>query len=511
MWARFLAAALAALALAAPAYAQDGRWWRAETPNFVVYGDRSETQMREIARLLEDFDATLRRMTNPTTPPSPNKLIVYVVGDVNWIRQVRPGSSAEVRGFYRAGFQETAAFVIYSDQWGLRRNQVLFHEYAHHFMMHYFPYAYPRWYIEGWAEYVSTTEISDGSASVGIPSEVRGSTVARLGLMPIEDMLAPERRRRRMTSETQAQFYGQAWFATAVVFNNGERMRGLHRYVQALGDGADPIDAFEPAFGVTPEQFERELREARDGRIPRLGVSLPESTLQVTLQRLPRSADQLLLRVAYSRSGVPEEDAAQLAADLERYARPHPNDPFARLALARAAIHREDESGARTQLESILADDENNVEARYLLAALILRQAYSQSDAEAQATVNEARRHFVRNFRIDPNHAPTLFLYATTFAGGAPMSQAQLDVLARALELSPQSSRTRLLLARELMEAGQFDEAVIVLRPILYVAHEPSAAAEARTLFTAAQNRQPPPTQDEEPDDSEEAEDEGEN
>ena len=49
-----------ACALSSAASAQDGRWWRAESANFIVYGDVNEEQVRNAIVALEDFDATLR-------------------------------------------------------------------------------------------------------------------------------------------------------------------------------------------------------------------------------------------------------------------------------------------------------------------------------------------------------------------------------------------------------------------------------------------------------------------
>jgi thioredoxin-like negative regulator of GroEL len=493
-----IAFACFALVLHTTAHAQETRWWRAESPNFIVYGDRSAEQTREVAGLLEDFDTTLRRLTNTTTPPAPNRLHVYVLRDTNRLRQVRPGVAAEIRGFYRASAEQIAAFVIYSDQWGLRRNQVLFHEYAHHFMLHYFPHAYPQWYIEGWAEYVSTVEFTGRSASVGVPSSARGTALVYQGMMPIEHMLAPDRMGPRARERYWPLFYPQSWFATTVVLNNPERQRGLVRYVQSLGEGNDPLEAFEPAFGITMQQFERELNTARRERTPRLRVVLPEAPPAVEVRRMLPAANELLLRLARARHRVSEDEAPELAAELERHAAPYPDEPLAQIALARASMLRGDFGTARTRLEQIVAADGEHVEARYLLALSMLHAVRDQSGPEVLAAISEARRQLVAGFRVDPNYAPTLYLYATTFTSQSdPMSQEQRDVLAQALDLAPQAAEIRLLMARELMKAQEFESAVIVLRPLMYAPHHDRGSSRARRLVEAARNRQPPPPETE--------------
>jgi len=493
MWGRLVALALIAAAWAAPAAAQDGRWWRAESANFIVYGDRDERQVRNAAQALEDFDATLRILTNASAAAAETKLEVYLVRGVGGLRQVWPQVSEDVGGFYVSGSEQIAAFVRYDDRVGLAGNTVLFHEYAHHFMLHYFPNAYPRWYVEGWAEYVSTVQVRQRRAEVGRPSAHRSQWILHGGAIPIENLLAPERMRRQSGTFT-GQFYAHAWFAALYLANNSERQAGLQHYVRALGAGADPLEAFEPAFGITPEAFERELRAFKRARISVLSVTLPAALAPMEVTRLPRAGDDLLLPLARLRAtSMPETERSR--ADIERAAARYPGHPLAQIALARLALEGEDYAAARTHVDAILAADETNAEARYLLAQLILRDAYD-GGGDAYDAVLEARRQLARGFRNDPNHYPTLYLYASTFAGGpGRMEEAPLNVLARAVELAPQADNIRLLLARELIKAEEYGGAVVTLRPLIYAPHGGPDAARARVLFAAAQAREQPSIQ----------------
>lgn len=491
MLGRVVALALVAAAWAGAAWAQDGRWWRAESANFIVYGDRDDRQVRNAAQALEDFDATLRVLTNATAAPAETKLEVYLVRGTGGLRQVWPNVGDDVAGFYTSGSEQIAAFVRYDDNTGLDGNTILFHEYAHHFMLHYFPNAYPRWYVEGWAEFVSTVEIRQRRAHVGIPSEARSSWIVHGGSIPIENLLAPERMRRR-SGAFVGQFYAHAWFAAMYIANNTERRQGLERYVAALGNGADALEAFQPAFGITPNEFERELRAFKRGRVRTFSVTLPVEATRMTVERLPRAANDLLLPLARLRSRIGESETRGLAA-IERAAALFPADPMAQIARARMAMNADDLPAARAQVEALLAADETHAEARYLLASIMLRQAAERPGEQMYASVLEARRHLARGFRNDPNHYPTLYLYATTFSGGdRPMEEAQLNVLARALELAPQSDSIRLTLARELITAEHYESAVVILRPLIYAPHGGPDAARARVLFAAAQAREQP-------------------
>ncbi|WP_135212348.1 tetratricopeptide repeat protein [Vitreimonas flagellata] len=493
MIARILALVMALLAFSiAPASAQDGRWRRAESANFIVYGAMSEGALRRATESLENFDRTLRILTGAAATPAQTKLEVYLVSNLNELQRVNPRMGETVRGFYHAGAEQIAAFVIYNDQGGLDRGTVLFHEYAHHFMLHYFPDAYPRWYVEGWAEHVSSIEIRGTRVAVGLPSEHRGDWITYEGILPIEALLAPERVRN--VDNFGGRFYANAWFAVIYLSNNPERRAGLDRYVEALGEGADPIEAFEPAFGITPEAFRRELLEFRRSRINVLNFNLPETTIEIAITRLPVAMNDLLLPLARLRNGAYQQsEIAGFAAEVQALAARHPSDVAARIAAARSALLLDDWQAARDQLDAALTIDAANTEARYLLARSHLKEGELNPERGVE-TLRVARRELVRGFRADPNHFPTLFAYASTFIQGyGPMSSENLDVLARSLELAPQADHIRLTVARELMVAREYDAAAAVLRPLLYAPHGGSSARYARALFDAARNDQPPP------------------
>lgn len=492
MLARLIAGLVFAVAclFANVAHAQDGRWYRAESANFIVYGDLNEQQVRNAAQSLEDFDLVLRALTRLQNRENTSKLEVFLVRNARGLRVVRPGSEDGVLGFYSSGGDMIAAFSRYDRDMGLDRRTVLFHEYAHHFMMHYFPAAYPSWYVEGWAEYVSTVEIVRRRATVGRPSEARSSSLHYLGDFPIELLLAPERVANRTSIFTE-QFYAHSWFAVSYVSNNPERLRGFERYVAALGTGDDPFDAFEPAFGITTAQFGEELEAWKDGRLRLMSIDLPEELAPMTVTRLPRVADGLLLHLARLRtnqSDVDDEDATEITQAAQQFA----NDPMALIVLARLAVRRGDNNAARAHLNALFTVNENHAEGRYLLGSIILDETEEAEPENVRAGLVEARRHLVRSFREDPNYYPTLYLYASTFSGEVePMTPDQLNVLERALELAPQATTIRMSLARELIRTEDYDNAVAVLRPAIFAPHNQERAAYARWLFDAATERRP--------------------
>jgi hypothetical protein len=478
----------------APAGAQEaGRWLRAESQHFIVYADRNEREVRAAVQSLEDLDHTLRVLTGVGDRPAPNKLEIFLLRSSIQFNRVVPRSDA--LGVYLSTAEGTAVILTYrdssNDMFAVTREQVLSHEYAHHFMLNYFSIAYPRWYVEGWAEYVSTITVEDRVARIGGRNDARGMSIIAAGLLPINRLLAPERVRSRDPDFTE-RFYATSWVAASYITNTPERQDGLRSYVRALNDGADPIDAFEPAFGLSPRVFFDELVDHVNGRTQIVGFPLGEANADIAITRLPRVYDDLLLEVARMRL-LPRTADDDLISDANEAAAGFPNDPYAERARARAALLAGDRARGRAILEGLVAAAPEDVESRFLLGRTYLSEAEATPD-QGEALIAEARRHFVQGFRANPDHYPTLYAYAATFAGAAtPMTEDQLNVMMRALELAPQQGAIRLTLAEELIEASFYDNALMVLRPLMYAPHGGAGSERARVLADAARSRRPPP------------------
>lgn len=124
---------LGAAALLSAQSAQ-AEWRRAETANFLVYGEGSETDLRRHAERLERFDALLRRQLSVPPMEGGRKLPVYLVYTNSDLRQTNPNLPEGAAGFYSAS--EIDVYSVLNRRSG---DDILFHEYAHHFMFQNFP------------------------------------------------------------------------------------------------------------------------------------------------------------------------------------------------------------------------------------------------------------------------------------------------------------------------------------------------------------------------------------
>src|SRR4051812_45553716 len=88
---------VAALIAFAPAGAR-AEWKEASSTNFIVYSEGGEGQLRDFTARLEKFNWVLRAYHQVKAPPSPVRLKVYLLADINAVG--RMAGSPGVAGYY---------------------------------------------------------------------------------------------------------------------------------------------------------------------------------------------------------------------------------------------------------------------------------------------------------------------------------------------------------------------------------------------------------------------------
>ena len=476
-----LGAALLLVFASAPARAE---WRRAESPHFVVYSEESEPDLRERILLLENFRLLLRTMTTaaPGAASDEQKLHIYVVKRDD-LRVARP-VDLDVAGFYTATPDGIAAFVARD---ALDGNEVLFHEYTHHFMLQFAPNAYPSWYIEGFAEYFMTARLRPGQIEMGRVSDERSRQLAAGEWLPMSEVLLFNH-----GAIDSGAFYAESWAAVHYFFSTDERRAALTRYLAAVARGDDPHAAFEATTGMSPARFDAELRSyLRRGSVPttiiRHAIPAPPP---ITVTVMPRSANDLMLYEATLRIGVPDAYCNDQLHHVRAVAPRFAGDPTVRRLLAQYEIRCGDAAAADRLLDGLLAETPNEAELLYLRGMRHLRAA---RDDRSAAEMGLARQWFGRAHAANQSHYPTLYRYAESLRGGPDyISENTENLLVLALQIAPQVDEIRLETAMMLMQRGEFGDAENILKPLVASVHSGQRAQRARDLIERARRHVPP-------------------
>lgn len=493
----WLKASLAMLAISTgcattPSLAAE-KWLKAETKHFTVYSAGSREQLERFALQLEKFDSVLRRLTGARADEQPLRLPIYVLAGAENVANLTSDKSRSIAGFYRTS--KYGSFAVANrarglDKFDLRGDVVLQHEYAHHFMFRNFAFAYPAWYVEGFAEFVATTDfLADGSWTVGKPPLYRAYGLVLGRDLPIERLLFG--RTSGMPRDLTDIYYGRAWALVHMLRNDKSRVGQLDTYLASLGKGVPEREAAK-AFGdlaALDEALDRYLREKRIA-IVKGSAQLPYAS-DLSIRELDPVDSQLVMLGLQRRSG---KDPEKTRAQLRSLADAHPSRANVWLELALAEQDRAEAAdadkakperlaglaAAGTAVDKALAADPKHGRANLLKAELIMA-SLDNAGNDDEREWKRARGHIAKANRADVLDPAPLFTWHESFVRqGLEPDKTASDGLALAFSLAPEATDLRIGYAFDLARQKRFDEAFKVVE---FVVRDPHNAEQGNAVI----------------------------
>ena len=482
------AALVPVLGIASPARAE---WLRAESEHFVVYG-RSEKSVREYAAMLEDFDGLLRRVRGlPRDQAAPRKLPVYLVSDFKQLKRVLPEAKEGTAGVYLSTVPEVFVVAIRDSSSGdtdqNKGDDTVLHEYVHHFMLQYYPNAYPGWLVEGYAEYYMTADLAKTRLVVGRANAGRAYSLTQPGgWIPMQDVLT--KRPGELKAPAIYSYYAQAWLLTHYILSDPARHKLLSPYLDAVRGGRDPLKAWQDVYGDDPAQLRAKLKEYMNhpiaaGALPRTGPVDPP----MTVTHLSPGADDLLLEGQRLKVGVSKDDQAKTLTTIRAAAADHPKDRLSQLVLAKAETTLGDRAAGEKILNELLAADPKDEEA--LVALGESRLAAGDADpAQKTADLAQAGKLFARAFKVNPDNPETLHGYAEAHAL-EPLTENMVDIRIKAVILAPQVGHLRLDAAQALIRTDDLALARTMLTPLASSPHGGGEVEAAQAMLKSIESK----------------------
>lgn len=479
---RCLALTIILLGLTGPSVAL-AEWRKATTDRFIVYSEGSERDLRNEVERLHRFDRLIRAPFGLSLDPPARPLTIILTSGRQGMEALFPDIPKTVGGYYSASQNDIYAALPRNGDDG-----ILLHEYVHHVMHQSFPTATPGWFTEGIAEYYKTARIDDRETRVGYRDDWRVATLNRLPWAPMDRLLT--RRGLSADRDQMSAYYAQAWLLTHYLVSDPTRLKQLETYLAAVAGGAPPLDAVQPAFGMTPDELMEAIRRYRNGSMPFAVYPTPPSgQVAMTVETLPPSADELFplsIRLNYQN----RDDGPDVLALVRAAAARWPTDRLARMTLAKAEIQIGDPVAAEAALTALLAEAPTDVEALRWMARLRMTaasKAGEANDLEARDRLNRQARAFLgRAMNADPNDYRVYLALGRSrrTAEGYP-DENDLATWALAAQLAPQVRDVRWEAAEAFSRAGQTDVAVVLLTPLANDPHGGRAATRARQRLQA--------------------------
>lgn len=468
-------------------------WLQGSSKHFVVYSDDALENVRALTERLERFDRAVRALhAAPEDNRGPSaRVTVFVVKDIDAIRKL--AGRSDVAGFYDARAGGSVAFVPREDGGGqLSSQEVLFHEYTHHWMLtNWSDAVLPPWYVEGGAELHATARFArDGSVTFGAPPQYRAWTVRETNLLPFEQLT-------RLDPQTSGDvqrdaLYSRGWLLTHYLTFDAERRKQLAAYIVAINAGK-PAKEASALLGSASNMDIKLTNYARIARWPSMTFQKEDLPVgEVVVRALTSGEAAVMPAMLASKRGVTAKTAPQVVALARKLAAPFPNDAAAQNVLAEAeydACSVDESSGAACFGRAEAAADRAIAADPQSVHALDYKGMAQMAAARRDKVTDPARWTAIRQWFLAANKADKeapepLILYYSTFraAGQKPTANAEAGLL-YAYALSPYDPNVRLTAAGVYMGRDQPADARMALAPVAYNLEEPTRAAFARKVM----------------------------
>lgn len=376
--------------------------------------------------------------------------------------------------------------------------------YAQHYLLTYFPGAYPRWYVDGFGELFATVKfLKDNKLEFGRPPEGFRRAVDFYRNYPTRDVFNGKYLQAKSSSRWTP-FH--AWLLTHYLFFSDTRRPQLRAYFAALENGVDPLKATE-VFGDLGK-LDGEVQRYDNGKMPYEVVAYPAERIgEPVIQRLNKGRAEFLkgrlelgsrvtipppppvgVDFATSRRANAARDRALadrgrwltgLRSDAGRYA----SNTEAQLLLAEAECRSGNSAECLAAAERALKLSPDNAVALAWKGTAVVQLAMTGPAGERPARLKVARAVIAKANRIDPDSPVPLLAYFRSFTlAGAEAPDSALEGALKAIDRVPAAPAPRLMLGEEFARRENLAAARQTLKPVAYGPYESPEQPRAREI-----------------------------
>lgn len=414
--------------------------------NIIFYGDVKPEDAKRIVRNLEVYRSVILSLSGVKNRPDPVPLRIYAFKDGKRLNKF--ANRRGIAGLYTTGARGPIFLTV--SQGGFKKNkwssQVALHEYSHHVLHALSKDNYPRWYDEGFANYLSTFKIDGDVVTIGEPKVSHGLSMERAGWMDIDVILSSINR--YPSTRRLDKFYGQSWLYVHYMQNTPELSKKLPEYLRLLKTEKNPLQAFEKAFGLSPETFRQQTYSYwQKNRFPVASFKAAPEILNHEIKTRELSDAEFDFAFLQARLNfLDKKDATKLTAKLETMEADLQQNQDLFLLISALAMRSDDYGKAKTYLSKAIRTKKITSELLNLRAELPYQKMWFEqfedlSDEqpkifETNAEVTKAVQYFEEALLLDEgNRATNLRLLSLLGRSEAAISEESLKAVERTADL----------------------------------------------------------------------------
>lgn len=468
-------------------------WTRVRSNNFLLIGNASEKQIREVAVRLEQFrEGFGRLLTGFRHDSAVTTTVIVFKSSVSFdpFKPIYQGKPSNVAGYFQSG-EDVNYITLTTEQLANDPFQIIFHEYVH-LLLHNTIRNVPPWFDEGLAEYYSTFAVEEQGRKVVlgrvIPSHL---DVLRKTLIPLKTLLAVDRKSAYYNErEKTGIYYAQSWALLhyLILGNDRKRQPQLRTFLELLRAGDKTERAFQEAFQTDAQTLENELATYLQRSIFPLQIIGLRQGLKSSVNLSSTQISEAEAR-AYLGDLLLHTDRLKEASEiLEQALSINPQLPLAHESLGIVRVKQKRFAEAIEHLKKAQAANPSNYVTHYYHAF-----ALSRSDMDDGLTVTSydprvadtMRAELRRAIDLNPDFPDSYALLAFVNLVQEERLDDSIDLVTHALALAPGRDDYVFVLAQLYMRKQDFVTARHVLAPMLRDNADETTRKSALTLLNS--------------------------
>jgi tetratricopeptide (TPR) repeat protein len=371
--------------------------------------------------------------------------------------------------------------IVLRDVRGMNEASIIMHEYVHFLVRNHGSLQYPKWYDEGFAEYLSAARVQRKNFEIGLVPEGRMNSLQYSIWIPIRQIISPEGYD-KWSRERQAMFYAEAWALVHYLQNQPDRQNSfiedMLQYIDFIESGKGDIESFEEAFGISAKNLNKEVkRYLKKGQFTYFKIDADQllPTFNPTVTRLTKEQASLALGQLALRNG--KLDKAEHLFSIASV--DGPTQPRAVAGLGDTLKFRGDFEAALPYFKRAVALAPEDPYCQLDLAEYWHDLSTRTEEADERSEhLKSAREHYMAAWQLDESAPETYAMYGKTFLDEGYRYDKAIEMLEEAQNLLPSSLDIRLMLAKAYLEVDRLEDAIEATLSVLAWSHSESGTAK---------------------------------
>jgi tetratricopeptide (TPR) repeat protein len=460
-------------------------WTRVRSKNFNLVGNASEKDIRKVATRLEQFRQVMSLLIRGNLNSSlPMNVVVFKSHDA--YRQFAPPDTA---GYFQPG-EDVNYIALDAQLEGEYPFDVIFHEYTHFITGNNLPNV-PVWFDEGLAEFYSTFTVAKDETRIEIGDPISSHVfyLRQQKLIPLQQLFAVDHRSPLYNErDKKGVFYAESWALVHYLMHgdDGKHFPQLMTFIDRLITNVPVETAFQQAFQTDYKSMEKALRGyVQHDKYPARVFELTNKVeFDAQMQSAPMTEAEAQFYLGDLLLHAHQLDRAEKY--LQQSVTLDPGLAGAHASLGMLRMRKGQLAEAKQHLQRAVAGDSKNFLAHYYYAYVLSREGMDEGGSVggyAPEAVELMRSELKKAIALAPGYAEAYHMLAFINLIANEQLDESIELLKRAISLSPGEQRFGYVLAQIYLRKRDFKTAREILEPIARNSAEPEMQAHAQAML----------------------------